>query len=183
MPDGKWDRSSFFETNWDWLNVCSRFPNWSYNTTESKSSCVCSVIISVTGFGKKRNSFRVFLGVDKVFWVDTLKFAIPVIWGSEVPVEVNINRSLFFDNVADLSNFGQGGAIYSRGSEADVTINNSTFSSNDAYDGGAIYFGNQSNAPSQITHSTIKDNTATSGAGGIALSLSLIHISEPTRPY
>ena len=92
--------------------------------------------------------------------------------------ELTINTSKFINNT--LSNnsgsHGKGGAILANST---TTINTTEFTSNQAADGGAISKG--ASTTLEITNSTFTSNSAVSHGG--ALYLSLIHISEPTRPY
>lgn len=75
-------------------------------------------------------------------------------------VSINISNSTFSGNQAGTSTYYDGGALYAR--FADVTINNSTFSSNSAKDdGGAIYHGT---GALNINSSTLSGNQA--GFGG-----------------
>lgn len=84
---------------------------------------------------------------------------------------VNVNDSSFDSNVTTMTGTGDGGAI-SAGSLVSLTIDNSTFSNNYAYDrGGAIYASSFGVAPGTvvtITDSTFDANTAIDDGGAIS---------------
>ena len=71
---------------------------------------------------------------------------------------------------------GRGGGVYLFGTDAPLSIENSTISANHAGQGGGIYLYNASNI--SIQNSTIVSNTAATGAGGVEVEKHMVPITD-----
>lgn len=89
--------------------------------------------------------------------------------GGEVANSLTINACTFTNNKT--TNGGDGGAINNGGTASVLSISDSTYSANDAYNAGAINNGTGDSL--NISNSTIANNSATGFGGGISNSGSL----------
>ncbi|WP_458404599.1 Ig-like domain repeat protein [Methanobrevibacter sp.] len=85
-----------------------------------------------------------------------------------------INNSVFIENSITDGLIGYGGAIYSEA--GNMTVLNSTFTSNKAYDGGAILIGSES-GHATIRNATFATNEAENNGGAINLIASNVNIT------